>query len=72
MEFITIGTYAINIDKIIYLEPCGEDHTKIYMASDNDITVNMDFEEVKNTLDVFIYANREARKQSFSPSGGRC
>ena len=72
MGFIIIGTYAINVDKIIYFEPEGDWHTKVYMASDNDITIDVHFEEFKNTIEGHIYEDRERRKQSFNPSGGRC
>ena len=72
MVFLNIETYVINTKNITYYKRESHNQTKIFFVGGQHIVVDMEFEEFKNTIRSELSEDRAARKQSFSPSGGRC
>lgn len=70
MVFLTIDKYVINTDNITFYKREGSRETKIFFVGGHNLTIEMEFDEFKNTLECASVENREARESSFSPSGG--
>ena len=49
-ESASLGTIAINTDKITFLSPLGPHHVEVHMGTDHSVTVDGQIEEVIEKL----------------------